>query len=128
MKRLVTVGLLMLLAGCNGVDEAAKPVIPDMPRFETSDLIAGRSIWMGTCRNCHLTGVSGAPAVADYQAWQKRIEKGEQALHRSALDGIRDAAGEVRMPPRGGNDRLTDEQVKSAVDYMIASVRRLRKL
>jgi len=27
------------------------------------------------------------------------------------------------MPPRGGNDKLTDDQVRSAVEYMMAIVK-----
>ncbi len=123
MRRLGTVGLILVLTGCDGSVNNTQSTSPKMPRFDASDLIAGRSTWMGTCRNCHLMGVSGAPAVTDFGAWQDRIEKGDQALYRSALNGIRDGVGAIRMPPRGGNDRLTDEQVKHAVDYMIASVR-----
>ena len=119
--------LIFLLVGCGGTAQNGTPVPKPMPRFEAPDLIAGRSVWMGTCRNCHLMGVSGAPAVTDYAAWQARLEKGKQALYRSALDGIRDGTGEIRMPPHGGNDRLTAVQVKRAVDYMLASVRHFNR-
>jgi len=40
-----------------------------MPFFDEVNLIAGRSVWMGTCRNCHLMGVFNAPAVTDGAAW-----------------------------------------------------------
>ncbi len=127
MRKLTTLGLILCLTGCDGTENNTTTASPEMPRFDATDLIVGRSTWMGTCRNCHLTGVSGAPAVADYKAWRARIDKGEQALYSSALNGIRDGAGDTRMPPRGGNDRLTDEQVKRAVDYMIASVRHFNR-
>jgi cytochrome c5 len=94
-----------------------------MPRFDEVQLAKGRGIWMGTCRNCHLLGTSGAPAVDDYAAWAPRIEKGEQALYQSALNGIKGQDGKYRMPPRGGNAQLKDEQVRQAVDYMVASVK-----
>jgi cytochrome c5 len=55
------------------------------------------------------------------------MAKGEEALYASALNGVKGAEGDVRMPPRGGNARLSDEQVKRAVDYMIASVRELNR-
>ena len=128
MKTIGAVGLTLALMGCdNAPDKTESRMTPDMPRFEARHLSAGRSVWMGTCRNCHAMGVSGAPAVTDYNAWQGRIEKGELALYGSALNGIRDGAGEIRMPPRGGNERLTDEQVKRAVDYMVASVRHFKR-
>ncbi|MEW8506047.1 MAG: c-type cytochrome [Candidatus Thiodiazotropha sp.] len=93
-----------------------------MPRFAEESLAKGRSIWMGTCRNCHLMGISGAPAVTDGDAWAPRIGKGIPALHLSAMNGIKGDDGKFRMPPRGGNNRLEDEEVRLAVDYMIASV------
>ncbi len=96
-----------------------------MPRFAQEELGKGRGIWMGTCRNCHLLGISGAPAVSDYAAWQPRIEKGRAALYQSALNGVKGGDGTFRMPPRGGNPQLKDEQVRLAVDYMVAAVRRL---
>lgn len=67
-------------------------------------------------------GVSGAPAVTDATAWAPRIEKGAANLYQSALNGIKGSDNEFRMPPRGGNNRLKDEQIRQAVDYMIASV------
>jgi cytochrome c5 len=115
----------LLLAACGGPDESAKGASPEMPRFAEESLGKGRGIWMGTCRNCHLLGISGAPAVSDYAAWQPRIEKGQPALYLSALNGIKGADGAFTMPPRGGNPQLKDEQVRLAVDYMLASVRQL---
>lgn len=111
----------LLLQACGSEPDTDKP--PAMPRFDDPDLSSGRSVWMGTCRNCHLMGVAGAPAVTDFPAWQPRIAKGRDALHHSALNGIDDpTTGEPRMPARGGNNRLGDTQVKLAVDYMVASV------
>ena len=78
---------------------------------------------MGTCRNCHLLGIAEAPAVTDKDAWAPRITKGKPALYQSALNGIMGEDGKYRMPPRGGNERLKDEQVRQAVDYMLASVK-----
>lgn len=117
---------LCLLAGC-GERPQESGAVPDMPRFAEERLAKGRAIWMGTCRNCHLLGVSGAPAVTDSAAWAPRIEKGASALHQSALNGIKGDDGKFRMPPRGGNDRLKDEDVRQAVDYMVASVEALSK-
>jgi cytochrome c5 len=117
--------LLSLLSACDEqADDSAK--VPDMPRFSDARLSQGRSVWMSTCRNCHLLGVSNAPAVTDHEAWLPRIAKGKQALYDSAVTGVKGVQDEVRMPPRGGNPRLSDEQVKKAVDYMIASVEHLK--
>ena len=116
----------LLLSGCSEqVDK--KTQVAKMPRFNDVALAKGRAYWMETCRNCHLLGVSGAPAVTDYAAWAPRIAKGKEALYKSALGGVKDHNEEIRMPPRGGNPRLSDEQVKRAVDYMVDSVDHLNK-
>ena len=99
---------------------------PEMPRFGDARLAQGRSVWMGTCKNCHWLGVAGAPAVTDFNAWAQRIAKGKELLYNNALKGVRDEKDEIRMPPRGGNPRLTDEQVKKAVDYMVNAVQYLK--
>ncbi|PUB76161.1 MAG: cytochrome c5 family protein [gamma proteobacterium symbiont of Ctena orbiculata] len=114
---------LYLLAGCS--EQQQGQAIPDMPRFAEQQLAKGRGIWMGTCRNCHLLGVSGEPAVTDSDAWAQRIGKGKPALYQSALNGIKGDDGNYRMPPRGGNGRLKDEEIRQAVDYMVAAVETL---
>jgi cytochrome c5 len=130
MTKSLLLGCLLLLLGCSGSDKSGErkeggPPPPEMPRFAEESLAKGRGIWMGTCRNCHLLGISGAPAVTDYKAWEPRIGKGKAALYQSALNGIKGPDGKYRMPPHGGNTQLKDEQVRQAVDYMVASVKRL---
>ena len=98
-----------------------------MPRFPDPALADGRAVWMNTCRACHLLGAAGAPAVTDYANWAPRIAKGRSALYLGPLHGIQDATGAYKMPPRAGNDRLSDAQIESAVDYMLAAVEYLHE-
>jgi cytochrome c5 len=101
---------------------AAFPVgAQNFPEFPDPVLKQGRSIWLGTCEACHANDVAGAPLVTDKAAWAPRVTKGKTALYKSALGGLTGPKG-TQMPPRGGNDKLTDEQVKMAVDYMVAIV------
>ncbi|WP_200388157.1 c-type cytochrome [Thiocapsa imhoffii] len=119
----ISAGLLLLplVVGC-GQDTAA----PNMPRFEDDRLAVGRTLWMGTCRNCHLLGAAGAPAVTESAEWDRRLRRGVESLYESVLKGIQNADGSDRMPARGGNSRLTDEQVRMAVDFKLAAVDSLR--
>jgi cytochrome c5 len=89
------------------------------PQFSDSRLQQGRGIWLGTCEACHANDVAGAPLVTDKSAWKPRLAKGKEVLYKSALGGLTGPKG-TQMPPRGGNDKLTDEQVKLAVEYMMA--------
>ena len=128
-QRLLSIACLflgLLLAGCGSQDEDAGVAVA-MPMFEDDDLARGRGLWLQACRACHLTGVGGAPAVTNRAEWDKRLPKGEDALYRSVLNGIRGEDGKYRMPPRGGNDRLTDAQVRLALEYKIASLEYLQK-
>ena len=97
--------LLGLVAGCGREDDlTGQP--PEMPVFAEEGLVAGRATWMGTCRNCHLLGIAGAPAVTNFPEWERRLLRGKPALYASALGGIKDEDGTYRMPPHGGNARL----------------------
>jgi cytochrome c5 len=115
--------LTTLLSGCGPGTDAGGQL--KMPTFDDPVLAEGRAVWMGTCRACHLLGVAGAPAVTDYPNWEPRIAKGMQALYQGPLLGIRGDDGQYKMPPRAGNDRLSDTQIRRAADYMVAAVKYL---
>ena len=122
---LVPTVVAVAVAGCgDGRDSKAKVV--EMPSFTDPDLRQGRGVWMQTCRACHLTGVGGAPAVTDFAQWDVRLPQGRDTLADHVINGIVGEDGAYRMPPRGGNDRLTDAQIKLAVDYKIAAISKLR--
>jgi cytochrome c5 len=113
------------LVGCGG-DQPASREGPEMPRLAGERLEAGRTLWVGTCRACHLMGVAGAPAVTNFAEWDQRLPKGVDALYQSAMNGIRGSDGQFRMPPRGGNKRLSDEQVRLALEYKVAAIKALQ--
>ena len=100
------------------VVSAASPGSAEYPEFDDEHLMFGRAVWMGTCENCHGTGVGGAPVAGNRKAWDKRVAKGKPALYEHALEGFFGRMGTM-MPPRGGNEDLTDDEVKAAVDYMV---------
>jgi cytochrome c5 len=95
---------------------------PQFPEFADPRLKQGRGIWLQTCEACHANDIAGAPLVADKGAWKPRLAKGKETLYRSALNGLTGPKG-TQMPPRGGNDKLADDEVRAAVDYMMAIVR-----
>jgi cytochrome c5 len=77
---------------------------------------SGEEIYNTACMACHSTGAAGAPKFGDSAAWAPRLAKGKEAILNSALNGLN------AMPPRGGNASLSDEDIKAAVDHMLASV------
>ena len=84
----------------------------------TERLKQGWIVFNRTCTVCHWPGVGGAPRVGDKAAWAPRIAAGKERLYRHAIGGWKGGTGK-KMPARGGNWNLTDEQVEAAVDYMV---------
>ncbi|MDY6993748.1 MAG: c-type cytochrome [Pseudomonadota bacterium] len=74
----------------------------------------GQEVYNSVCMACHATGVSNAPKFGDQAAWQERYAKGQETLMNSVVNGLN------AMPPRGGNPDLSDEELKRAIDYMLA--------
>lgn len=127
MRRAVTQSTrrkLVVVAAAGGALLAAcseSPPSAQAPNFADPALQQGRSTWMQTCRNCHLLGVAGAPAIDDQAAWAPRVARGIDRLQANAIAGIK--RGEAwTMPPRGGNAALSDDEVRRAVRYMLAAV------
>lgn len=73
----------------------------------------GQAIYEQACQMCHAAGVAGAPITGDEGAWAGRVSTGRDMLVTHAVQGI------GAMPAKGGQLQLSDEEVASAVDYMI---------
>lgn len=83
-----------------------------------SDSAAGETLYNATCKTCHEPGLAGAPKVGDKAAWKDRIAQGNDTLHKHAIEGYQGKAG--MMPAKGGNAAASNDDVKAAVDYMVA--------
>ena len=77
----------------------------------------GEEIYNTTCAACHASGVAGAPKYGNQADWAPRIKAGRDALAASAIKG------KGAMPPRGGDPKLSDSDVKNAVAHMLKAVR-----
>ncbi len=76
--------------------------------------LSGRRVYKRVCMACHTLSVWGAPKLGDREAWEKRTAKGKETLYYSVLNGFN------KMPSRGYCQFCTDDELKSAVDYIIS--------
>jgi cytochrome c5 len=65
---------------------------------------------------CHATGAAGAPKLGDIAGWGPRIAKGTDALYASGVNGVPGTG----MVAKGGCVNCSEEDIRAAVDHMIA--------
>lgn len=125
---LIATALSAFLAGCGGNSGgAATPASPPALQLQLNeikpqaaanmDLITGERVYKSTCSICHKSGMSGAPRIGSKEDWEPRLAQGKEILYDRAIRGYRGEKGS--MPSRGSNVRLSDSEVRAAVDYMV---------
>jgi cytochrome c5 len=77
----------------------------------------GKAVYDKTCVACHATGVANAPKFGDKAAWAPRVATGKAALLNSVLKG------KGAMPPKAGSANLSEDEIKAAIDYMVAAAK-----
>lgn len=93
-----------------GEECAAAPVAAasnDGPR-------SGEQVYSTKCFSCHATGAAGAPKLGDAAAWAPRIAQGTDTLYTHAIGGLNG------MPAKGLCMDCSDDEIKAAVDHMVA--------
>jgi len=65
------------------------------------------------CQSCHDSGIMDAPKFGSLEDWAPRIERGIDNLLMIAI------AGKGGMPPKGTCMDCSDNELKSAIQYMI---------
>ncbi len=134
---LIVIALLVLLSGCGGKDNGtgasgnapasaeisvrvtASP-IPGEAMEQTGsapDLVTGERVYKSTCGICHKTGLKSAPRLGVKEDWEERLTQSNEILYDHAINGFIGKKGS--MPSRGSNAKLTDAEVRAAVDYMV---------
>lgn len=98
---------------------AAAPVVAAAAEPEpVAAALTGPQVYNQACLACHGAGIGGAPVLGETAVWSARIAQGQDTLYRHAIEGYTGEAG--YMPPKGGRIDLSDQEVRDAVDYMVA--------
>ncbi len=88
------------------------------PVTEQAAAMSGEQVYKTTCQNCHASGAAGSPKLNDKANWKPRIAKGVEALYLSAIKGVPSTA----MMPKGTCSKCSEQELRNAVDYMLAKV------
>ena len=86
-----------------------------------ADPVLGVDTYQKACSVCHNSGLMGSPKLGDIKAWKPKIDKGMETLFNNFINSHQGEVG--YMPPRGGNMDLSEEEVFSALVYMIEKSR-----
>ena len=95
-------------------DAAQAPAADAAAQPDPARLAAGKKLYDTACVACHSTGVAGAPKLGDKAAWAPYIATGIDEMLRIAI------AGKGAMPPRGTAMKATDDELRAAIEYMVA--------
>jgi len=96
------------------------PVADAPATTEAGSASKGKEIYDSTCVTCHGSGIPGIPQMGNKEEWASRLSQGTEVLYDHAVNGYTGAGG-MPMPAKGGNTKLSDDDVKAAVDYIVAN-------
>lgn len=95
--------------------KAVQSETPPKPKAGAGGI--GQSIYDTYCSGCHATGAGGAPKYGDAASWDPILKSGMDKVYSEAIKG------NGGMPAKGTCISCGDDEIKQAVDFMIASTK-----
>lgn len=81
---------------------------------EPPSLERGREVYLKACTICHQNGEMTAPRIGNGSNWTMRLKDGGlQTLYKNAINGYNS------MPPKGACVTCSENDIMSAVDYLL---------
>lgn len=109
ISRCLYIPSVLLLASCISACSEQKPEVADAPS-------PGELLVKKNCKVCHAQGINGAPIIGNNKMWDKRTGQGLAVLTEHAINGY------GLMPAKGGKTDLTDDEIETAVKYMLSQL------
>ena len=87
-------------------------------REQANQVSGPKEIYSKNCKQCHKTGISGAPKLGDKAAWTTRLEQqGLEQLVERAWTGFK------AMPPKGNCLKCSKEEIRETIEFMLDSIK-----
>lgn len=109
------VAVVVLLSMMSAADAAE----PGKCGFSEGDPAAGKTIYRRTCVGCHGANGKGViPGTPNFNKHGGVLSKPHSALTDHIKNGFRSSGKPMPMPPKGGNPRLTDKDIRDVHAYL----------
>jgi cytochrome c5 len=91
-----------------------------LPAAAVAEEERGKEVYEETCIACHGEDGSGAlPGITpDLTPANGPLSQEEEVLVKHIIEGFESPGSQMAMPPKGGNDELTEEDVRNVLRYM----------
>lgn len=86
---------------------------------ETKNKNIGEAIYMRGCVTCHgVNGEGAMPGIPDLAGDDGPLKKTDAELISNIMNGFESDAASMPMPPKGGDDVLTNSEAMLVLDYI----------
>ena len=81
--------------------------------------LSGAEIYQTTCISCHgANGQGMIPGTPDFTQQRGRLSQSDEILFKRIKEGFQTPGNAMAMPARGGNPKLSDNDLKSVLSYL----------
>ena len=85
----------------------------------TGDAAKGKAVYDGTCIVCHgANGKGEIPGTPDFTKASGPLSQDDAVLIEHITNGFESPGAAMPMPAKGGNEDLSDEDIKNALAYL----------